>query len=136
MLVDLINAERIQHGIAPLSYSSLLANGTTTCIGAIGHATHMANDLHTIAHDQFPADVCAGYDVGENVGVSAYGSLYADAMQIHNGMAAEPWSMGCQGNHHCDWMDPNHTHVGIAFVPGTFQGLSAHYESEEYSNAG
>lgn len=129
-----INAERTQYGEAPLTLSPLLSNGDESCIGAIGHADHMANDLHTIAHDQFPADVCGSYSTaGENVGVSAYGSLAADVQQIHISMKSEPFSLGCSGNHHCDWMNPSFTRIGIGIVAGAYAGLPAHYLSEEFA---
>ncbi len=129
-----INAERTQYGEAPLTLSPLLSNGDGSCIGAIGHADHMANDLHTIAHDQFPTDVCGSYSTaGENVGVSAYGSIAADVQQIHISMKSEPFSLGCSGNHHCDWMNPSFTRIGIAIVPGAYAGLPAHYLSEEFA---
>jgi len=129
-----INAERAQYGELPLTLSPLLSNGDGSCIGAIGHAEHMANDLHAIAHDQFPADVCGSYSTaGENVGVSAYGSLAADVQQIHISMKSEPFSLGCSGNHHCDWMNPSFTRIGIGIVPGAYAGLPAHYLSEEFA---
>lgn len=132
-LLSEINSERASHGYAPLTLDPAMSNGSGSCMGAVGHAQSMAQ-RGDIGHWDFPADICGSYQTaGENVGVAAYGSENADIDQVQTGMLSEPWSPGCQGNHHCNEDSPSFTRIGLAVVPGTYAGMPAHYLSEEFA---
>lgn len=109
----LINQERAGHGIAPLAIDIQESNGTTTCPGSYGHSVHMAS-TGQLAHDQFPADICASFftTAGENIGESG-GSVQSAVKGIFDQMIAEPYTPGCSSNHHCNIDQANYTRIGI-----------------------
>lgn len=126
-LTQQINGDRALVGSRPLTLDWTQSRGTGSCPGAAGHARHMAQ-MGQISHDQFPSDVCIPWQtVGENVGL-AYGSKYDAMEQDYAQMMAEPWTPGCQDNHHCNLMYGGYTKIGVGFAQS-----GAWYVSEEFA---
>jgi len=116
-MLNILNNDRAQAGVAPLALSWIQSNGTSSCIGSYGHSVHMAA-MNAISHDQFPADVCIPWSsVGENVGMSqsfgAGGTELTDLRTIDQQMMSEPHPPGCTGNHACNILNPGYHTVGI-----------------------
>lgn len=116
-MVNILNNDRAQAGVAPLTLSWTQSNGTTTCVGSYSHSVHMAT-VNAISHDQFPSDVCIPWmSVGENVGMSrsyyAGGTELTDLRTIDQQMMSEPHTPGCAGNHACNILNPGYHTVGI-----------------------
>lgn len=117
MLTNHINADRARHGAGPLTFSWPASRGNASCIGAFGHARHMAA-MEQISHDQFPSDVCFPWaSVAENVG-EAGGSkeqaILADLAQ----MLSEPWTPGCTNDHACNLRNPAYHHLAAGLARG------------------
>jgi uncharacterized protein YkwD len=108
-LLDLINDSRATAGLPPYVFSAVESNGTTTCVGSLGHSIDMAKK-GGISHDQFPADICTSFvAAGENVGYS-FGVSESDGIaQIHQSMMNE----GPSGGHYQNIMSSRFTTVGI-----------------------
>lgn len=137
--VSIINYDRALVGVGPLTLDPLMSAGTVGCIGAQGHADHMAYVLHRLAHDQFPADVC-GYPlyyhaVGENASAFA-GSMWDGMIQGMQYMYSEPWYPGCSSGHICNFRSPRFTHIGIGFAYGPLAGYSANAWYVDYTFSG
>jgi uncharacterized protein YkwD len=122
-MLTMLNADRAQYGVAPLTLSSVLSNGSGSCVGAYGHSVHMAQ-MGAISHDQFPSDVCGSWNTaGENVGEAGMGSELTNLQWLDNSMMAEnsPAKVpGCSGSHACNIINPAFHQVGI----GIYQDAS------------
>ena len=117
-LLQLINSERASHNVPALQINWTESNGTTSCVGSKGHSIHMSQS-GILAHDQFPADICVPFSTaGENIG-EASGNEWQAIQQINTLMLQEPWSAGCNDNHHCNIDNPSYRNVGIGFAYGS-----------------
>jgi hypothetical protein len=94
-LLDLINQDRAQHGLGPVSLS-----GPLSAI-AQGQANAMAGARRIFQNPAFPGDVPAANAAGENVG---YGP---DVDTVHNAFVASP-------EHQVIIVGPDYRVVGIA----------------------
>jgi uncharacterized protein YkwD len=111
-LFDLINASRASGGLPPYVFSLAQSNGTGSCIGSVGHSEHMAQ-TETLAHDQFPADICLSWtSAGENIGYWSGVSESQAIINIHQSMMAE----GPSGGHYQNIMSSTFTTVGLGLV--------------------
>jgi hypothetical protein len=102
-LLDLINQDRAQHGLGPVSLS-----GPLSAI-AQGQANAMAGARRIYQNPAFPGDVPSANAAGENVG---YGP---DVDTVHNAFVASP-------EHQVIIVGPDYRLVGIA-VAGSPIGL-------------
>lgn len=129
-LLAVINADRAAVGAGPLALDWTMTYGAGSCIGAAGHAKHMAL-TGQLSHDQFPADVCAPFTgtLSENVGASPAPELWGALLQIHELMESEPYTPGCLDNHHCSLLYAGFRHIGIGYR----RGGGALYLTETFS---
>jgi hypothetical protein len=115
-LLTLLNRDRAQFGVAPLTLNGLQSSGSNWCIGSHGHSAHMAA-TGTASSDQFPADICVPHQsAGENVGVLDSGSEWTDLQRLDAGMMAESPptpAPGCSGTRACRILNPAYRQVGI-----------------------
>jgi uncharacterized protein YkwD len=115
-MLSMLNKDRSQYGVAPLTLNMTETNGTSTCVGSYGHSVHM-EEVGAISHDQFPADICIAYTTaGENVGEAQYGNELTDLKTLDSQMMAEntpPKTPGCTGSHACNIINPAFHQVGI-----------------------
>lgn len=118
-LLQVINADRAQVGSPPLALDKAMSYGSGSCIGAAGHAKHMAL-TGQLSHDQFPNDVCAPFNgpLSEAVGASPQPNRWAALLQIHELMMSEPYTPGCLDNHRCSLMYSGFRHIGIGYRRG------------------
>jgi uncharacterized protein YkwD len=108
-LLDLINASRATAGLAPYVFSEIESNGTSTCVGSLGHSKEMAQE-GAISHDQFSEDICLSFSsAGENVGYTSGVSESAGIIETHQAMMDE----GPTGGHYQNIMSSSYTSVGI-----------------------
>jgi uncharacterized protein YkwD len=111
-LLDLINTSRAGGGLPPYTFSEVMSAGTGSCVGSVGHSEHMAQ-TGTLAHDQFPADICVPWiSAGENIGYWSGVSESQAIINIHNSMMAE----GPSGGHYQNIMSSTFTTVGLGLV--------------------
>lgn len=121
-LVQLMNEQRAQYGVAALSLSQLQSNGNVACQGSTGHAKAEATS-GTIWHvnpdyptQSFPNNLCLPFHAaGENTGMAS-GSKYEAVTSTFGQMMAEPHSYGCTGNHACNIISPQFSQVGVGFA--------------------
>jgi uncharacterized protein YkwD len=110
-LLSLINTSRAGGGLPPYNFSQTQSNGTGSCIGSIGHSEHMAQ-TGTLAHDQFPADICLTFSsAGENI-CEWPGDEATAIANCHQAMMAE----GPSGGHYQNIMNPRFTTIGLGLV--------------------
>jgi len=106
-MVAVINETRASYGVPPLTEST----AQDACSEV--HSEHMYQQ-HGISHDEFPQDVCIGWNnVGENVGQAGPGDPLQMLGLLHSEMMNEPHSVGCQGNHACNIISPLYNRVGV-----------------------
>jgi uncharacterized protein YkwD len=109
-LLNLLNASRAQKGLPALSFSRTESTGTSECIGSVGHSIHMGK-INTMAHDQFPDDICLRTPAsGENIGYST-GSDDQAVRTVHQIMMDE----GPSGGHYQNIMSEDYNTVGLGF---------------------
>jgi len=109
-LLDLINESRAEKRLPPLKFSRLQSSGNSNCIGSEGHSVHMGK-TRTMAHDQFPQDICIGTMAeAENIGYSS-GTDSAAVQTVHTMMMNE----GPRGGHYKNIMSSEYNTVGLGF---------------------
>jgi hypothetical protein len=115
-LLAVINADRAQVGSRPLTLGHAMSYGTSACIGAAGHAKHMA-EQGQLSHDQFPADICSSGlgPFSENVGAASTSDHWTPLLTLHQMMMAEDYTPGCLYDHHCSLVFSGFTHIGIGY---------------------
>jgi uncharacterized protein YkwD len=114
-LLQVINADRAQAGSSPLALDKAMTYGSGSCIGAAGHAKHMA-EQGQLSHDQFPADVCSTSGAfSENVGAASTSDHWTPLLTLHQMMMAEDYTPGCLYDHHCSLVFSGFTHIGIGY---------------------
>ncbi len=132
-MLNIINADRSQAGVAPLTLNTTESNGTPTCVGSYGHSVHMAQ-MGAISHDQFPADICVGFSIaGENVGEAGYGNELTDLQKLDNLMMSEPHTVAtCSTttNHACNILNTAFHQVGI----GIYNANNTTWLTEDFTN--
>ncbi len=115
----LMNQTRASYGLPAYSINQTESDGTGSCVGSHGHATHMAA-TDVLAHDQFPADICVSpiRAAGENIGY-ATGPVQQALQTIHSQMMAEPHDAAyCASgsNHACSILSSAYSSVGVGIV--------------------
>ncbi len=132
-MLNMLNADRAQAGVGPLTLNSTETNGTSTCVGSYGHSVHMAQ-VGSISHDQFPADICISYTMaGENVGEASYGNELTDLQKLDAMMMSEPHSgstCSTTTNHACNILNPGYHQVGI----GIYNVNNKTWLTEDFTN--
>lgn len=132
-MLNLLNADRAQAGVAPLALNMTQSNGTPSCVGSYGHSVHMAQ-LGGISHDQFPADICISYfTAGENVGEAGYGNELTDLQKMDSMMMAEPHTAATCAttvNHACNTLNSSFHQVGI----GIYSANNTTWLTEDFTN--
>jgi uncharacterized protein YkwD len=132
-LLTLVNSDRAQYGVAPLTLSFTLSAGEGACVGAQGHSVHMAQ-IGYISHDQFPGDVCGIWTAaGENVGEAGYGNELTDIRVIDQAMMSEPHDLAtcaAESNHACNIINPAFHQIGI----GLDESASQTWLTEDFTN--
>lgn len=116
-LLAVINADRAKLHVPSL----VLDSQQSTC--SKRHSVHMAV-MGTIAHDQFPSDICVAHTIaGENVGYSGGDPLTA-VMTLNTSMMNEgpcpdkpcPPSEFHEHGHYMNLVNPAYKHIGIGIV--------------------
>jgi uncharacterized protein YkwD len=125
-IVGLLNHERAQVGLTPLTLQTRQSLGTSSCVGSVGHSQAMAKTgiiWHINSRQpraSFPNNICVQYrSVGENVGEANTGDETQDLATINNLMMGEPHNRTtCAStiNHACNIMNQSFHHVGIGLV--------------------
>lgn len=119
-MLNIINNDRAQYGVAALSLNMTQSTGTGSCVGSYGHSVAM-EESGSIWHQNtaypqasWPNNVCVSYSaLAENVGYQMTGNELQDLQDIDNMMMSEPYSPGCSGNHACNILNPTYRQVGI-----------------------
>ncbi|HEX6507354.1 MAG TPA: hypothetical protein VF221_06960, partial [Chloroflexota bacterium] len=122
-MLKIINADRAQNGLAPLTLKTSQSTGKGSCVGSYGHSIAMAQS-GAIWHinpkyprASFPHSICVRFmHAGENVGESASGNFQDDLHQLDSMMMSEPHGRtACAStvNHACNILNPAFHQVGI-----------------------
>lgn len=122
-VVRILNVDRAAHRLPPLRLSRIQSQGTSACVGSLGHSVAMArsgNIWHVNSHHalaSFPKSICGPYHLaGENVGEASGSSLLDNVTLLDGMMMSEPHSAHtCKVtvNHACNILSQAYTHVGI-----------------------
>jgi uncharacterized protein YkwD len=125
-ILGILNDERAQNGLKPLTLKNKQSLGTATCVGSLGHSLAMiatGSIWHTNSSQpsaSFPSDICVHYwTAGENVGTWNTGDETKDLININDLMMSEPHdSSTCASvvNHACNILTADFHHVGIGIV--------------------
>lgn len=122
-MLNIINNDRAQYGVAALSLNMTQSTGTGSCVGSYGHSVAM-EESGSIWHQNsaypqasWPANVCVSYSaLGENVGYQMTGNELQDLQDIDNMMMSEQHDATyCQeyDNHACNILSNKYRQVGI-----------------------
>lgn len=138
-MLNIINGDRAAAGLAPYSLNMTDSNGTSTCPGAYGHSTAMAQ-TGSIWHvnssypqASFPNNICMAYSAaGQNVGMAS-GSEVSALQTIDNLMMSEPHDASTCAttvNHACNILSKNYHQVGI----GIYYVNNVAWLTEDFAN--
>jgi uncharacterized protein YkwD len=122
----IINQDRAQYGVGPLSLNQTQSLGTSSCVGSLGHSQAMQQS-GSIWHDNanypaasFPNNICVGAATfGENVGMDGSGNELNDLRTLNTLMMGEQHDAAyCAQyeNHACNILNRSYRQVGIGIV--------------------
>ena len=139
-MLKIINQDRAQAGLPPLTLKPAQSVGSASCVGSYGHSQAMAKS-HAIWHvnaqfpkASFPHSICVHFiHAGENVGEAASGNAPGDLKTLDSMMMAEPHSKNSCAtsvNHACNILNPLFHKVGI----GVYYADGATWLTEDFTN--